>query len=204
MGCAATVLVEQATIPQLLEDPPSRFDVVVVQRHVGIVHVDPIPDAVGHNLPFFDVPENALPTAPVELGDAELLNVPLGGQAQFLFDLQFHGQAVGVPATLADYPATFHRAVAGNDVLENAGQHVVNAGTAIGGGRPLVHHEERGVGPVVNGPAEDIALLPVVEDLGVEFRETDPAGNHVKSRHGGYTSSLSANRVTHWLRTQRT
>ena len=203
MGSAAAVLVEQAAIPQLLEDPPPGFDVVGFQGDVGVVHIDPVADAVGHHLPLFDVPEDAFPAAFVELGDAVFLDVELGRQAQLLLDRHLHRQAVSVPAALADHPATFHGAVTGNHVLEHTGQDVVDAGAAVGGGRPLVHHEERSVRPVVNGPAKDIALLPVVEDFGIEFREADPAGNHVKGRHGCSTSSLRADAFTRWLNTQK-
>ena len=184
MGRAASVLVEQAPIPQLLENPPAGFDVVVFQRHVGVFHIDPVADAVGHHLPLFDVPENALAAALVEFGDAEFLDFPLGRQTKFLFNLELNRQAVGVPTALADYTAALHGAVPGDDVLEYAGQDVVNARAAVGGGRPFVHHEQGSVGPFVGRTAEHVLLLPVFQNLGVQVGEIDSAGNHVKhSRH---------------------
>ena len=68
--------------------------------------------------------------------------------------------------------------------LEHAGQDVVNAGAAVGGGRALIHHEERRIGPFVRRTAEYVPLFPVIQDLRVEIREIDSAGDYVKlGRH---------------------
>jgi hypothetical protein len=65
---------------------------------------------------------------------------------------------------------------------------VVNARTAIGSRRAFIHHEKRSVRAIVDGTTEHVAFLPIIKDFGVEFREADPTGNHVKTWHGCNTS----------------
>ena len=125
-------LEEQALVPDLLQRPPDRLDVVVVQREVGLVGVDPEPDPLGQPVPLVDVAQHRLAAARVELRHAEALDVVLGLKAQLLLDLQLHGQAVAVPAPLAVHQAAAHRAVAREHVLEHAAEHVVGARAPVG------------------------------------------------------------------------
>ena len=180
VGSAAPIFVKQALFPELLEDPPAGFDVIVLQGDIGVFHIHPETDAVGHHFPVFDIAKDAFPAVAVEFGNAVFLDVAFGGKAEFLLNGHFHGQAVGVPAALAGDAAAFHRAVATDDVFKDAGQDVVNAGAAVGGGRPLVHHKERGVGAFVHGAAEDVAIFPVLEGFGVQVGEADAAGNSIE------------------------
>ena len=48
---------------------------------------------------------------------------------------------MGVPTALARYPVALHGPVAADHVLEDASEDVVDAGTAVGRGRALIHHE---------------------------------------------------------------
>ena len=176
MGSAAEALVEESFVPEFFEDPPAGFDEVVVEGDVGMLHIDPKADAIGEGFPFFDIAENAFAATLVEVGDAVFLDFPLGGKAEFFFDFQFDGEAVGVPAALAEAAVAFHGAVAADDILEDAGEDVVDAGAAVGGGGAFVEHKQGGVGAFGFGTAEDVALFPVVEDAGVEFGEADAAG----------------------------
>ena len=83
--------VEPVAFPELLERPPDRLDVVVVQRDIGVVEVDPEPDALGQPVPLLDISEDGLPALGVELGDPVFLDLLLGGDAELLFDLEFYG-----------------------------------------------------------------------------------------------------------------
>ena len=180
MGSAAQTLVEEAVIPQLLEDPPAGLDKVVVQGYVGVLHVHPEADAVGENLPFLDVAEDAFAAALVELLDAVFLDIPLGTEAKFLFDFQFHRKTVGVPAAFAKAAITLHGAVAANHVLEHAGQDVMDAGAAVGSGRPFVEHEKGCIGSLRFGTAKDVVVLPVLQNPGIKLRHADAAGHGSK------------------------
>jgi len=156
-------LVEVVVVPELAQRPPDRLDVAVLQRHVGVVEVDPEADPLGQPVPLLDVLEDRLAAALVELGDAVLLDLLLGGDAELLLDLELDRQAVAVPARLARHPVAAHRSVAGVDVLEDAGENVVGAGAAVCRGRPLVEAPDFRTLALLERALEDIALAPALE-----------------------------------------
>ena len=88
VGHDLVALVQQPLVPHLLERPPDRLDVVVVQRVVGVVGVDPEADPLRQLVPLVDVLQHRLAALGVELGHAVRLDVVLGLEAQFLLDLQ--------------------------------------------------------------------------------------------------------------------
>ena len=158
-------LVDQALVPELLQEPPPRLDVAVVEGGVGVIHVHPVGDALRQVLPRLDVAHDALAAAGVEAVDAVGLDLLLAGQAQLLLHLQLHGQAVGVPPTLADDAVAAHGLVAGDDVFEDPCEDVVDAGGAVGRGRALVEHEQGLLlvhlpAPFGLRPPKDVALSP--------------------------------------------
>ncbi len=82
VGHDLVALVDQARVPELLQDPPQRLDVVVGEGDVGRRQVHPVADALGQLLPLLDVLEDALAALLVERGDAVLLDRFLAGEAQ--------------------------------------------------------------------------------------------------------------------------
>ena len=177
-------LVEQALVPQLADQPPHRLDVGVVEGPVGVGGVDPDAGAVGEGLPVGDVAVHRLTAAPVELGDAERLDLVLGGEPELLLDLELDGQAVAVPAALAGHLAAAHGLEAGVDVLEHPGPDVVQAGPAVGGGRALV--EDPGLVPGAQRPGggDDVVVTPAVEHPLFEGGQVEIRGDGAE-RHGG-------------------
>ena len=171
VGDDLVALVEAALVPVLLQRPPDRLDVVVLEGHVGVVEVDPEADPLGQPVPLLDVLEDRLAAALVELGDPELLDLLLGGDPQLLFDLELDRQPVAVPAGLARHPVAAHRAVAGVDVLEDAGEDVVGAGAAVGGRRALVEAPDLGALAVGQRALEDFSLAPALEHPLLEVGE---------------------------------
>ena len=162
VGRHAPRLVDQIAVPQRLEDPPDRLHVLGVEGDVGVVHVDPERDPVRQVAPLRHVAHHRFPAAPVELGDAEGLDLGLGVQAQLPLHLQLHGQAVRVPARLAGGAVAAHRLVAREEVLVDAREDVVHAGRAVGRGRALVEAEQLAGRPLRDGALEDAALAPEV------------------------------------------
>ena len=67
------VLVEEPLVPEVLEVPPHRLDVLGGEGPVGAVDVDPVADPLGQGLPLVDVVAHRLAAEPGELGDADLL-----------------------------------------------------------------------------------------------------------------------------------
>ena len=44
--------VYQSFVGDSLNSPPYRLNIIVVVRDIGVVHIHPIADSVGHSLPF--------------------------------------------------------------------------------------------------------------------------------------------------------
>ena len=118
-------LVQEPLLPHLLQRPPDGLDVVVVEREVRLVRVDPEGDPLGQPLPLVDVLEHRLAALLVELGDAVALDVVLVVEAELPLDLELDRQAMAVPAALAVDLMAAHRLEAREDVLEHAAQDVV-------------------------------------------------------------------------------
>ena len=101
VGDDLVALVQPPVVPDLAQRPPDRLDVVVGERHVGVVEVDPEADPLGQPVPVLDVAEHRLAAALVELGDPVGLDLGLRGDPELLLDLELDRQAVAVPAGLA-------------------------------------------------------------------------------------------------------
>ena len=173
VGGAAVVLVDEAVVPELLEDPPAGLDVVVVVGDVGIVHVGPERDPLRQLLEVADVAVDALAALGVEAVDAVGLDLGLGAEAELLLDLDLDGEAVGVPAGLPRDAVAAHRLVAREEVLDDAGHDVVDAGAAVGGGGAFVEDEEVVLGALLDAAPEDLAVAPELEDAGLELGKAD-------------------------------
>ena len=155
VGDHLDVLVEEALVVEVLRfhqtDSMNRG-----KGPVGVVEVDPVADALGQHLPVVDVVAHRLAAQTGELGDAHLvLDLLLGGEAELLFDLDLDGEPVGVPPGLAGDGKPPHGAVAAEEVLVDAGPHVVESGPAVGRGRALVEDPRLGAGPQGDGARED-------------------------------------------------
>ena len=82
--------VEQSFVEHLLQSPPSRFHVIVVQGDVGVVEVNPIGHAFGHLAPSGFVRPNGLSTGLVEFRHTKFFNGFVAHQIQSLLDFDFH------------------------------------------------------------------------------------------------------------------
>ena len=178
----AVVAEDQVVVPELAQHPPARLDVLVRVGHVGVVGVDPEADALGHPLPVGDVAEHGLAALRVEGGDAVRLDVALVAQPQRALDLEFDGQAVRVPAAFAGRAVAAHGLVARDQVLEDARQHVVHAGRAVGRRRSLVEREQPLRRALLDAAPEDVVLAPEREDVLLERGERDPRGRGLEAR----------------------
>ena len=167
--CGTAGLVDQSGVPEGLEDPPAGLDVFGRVGAVGVGHVDPERHPFGHVLPLLDVLHHRLAAVSVELGDAVLLDRGLAVEAEHLLDFDLDGQAVSVPAALARDSLAAHGLVAGEEVLEHAREHVVDAGRAVGGRRAFVEGVDVVFGTFLDRAAEDVALAPELADALLEL-----------------------------------
>ena len=167
VGRDAVALVEEALVPHLADDPPDRLDVLVRQRPVRVLGVDPDSGSLGERGPVLDIARDRVAAALRELGDAERLDLVLVGEPELLLDLDLDREPVAVPAALAGDVVAPHRLEAGIEILEHSGPDVVQAGPAVRRGRPLV---------------EDPRLGPLAETLGLlDDVASPPARQHVRS-----------------------
>ncbi len=172
VGHHLDVLVEQPFVPEALQVPPHRLDVLGGERPIGVVDVDPVADALGQRLPVVHVVAHRLAAQPGELGHADpLLDLALVGDPQLLLDLDLDRQAVGVPTGLARHGEAAHGAVPTEQVLVHPGPDVVQPGPPVGGGRALVEDPRLGVPPGLDGALEDPVLPPSGQLLGFEHGE---------------------------------
>jgi len=171
VGGAAVVLVDHPGVPEPLEDPPARFDVVVVVGDVGVIEIGPEADALAQPRPFFDVAGDAFAAFFVEARDAIGLDFGLRLEAEFLFDFELDWQAVGIPAGLSRHAVAAHGLVARHDIFEDAREDVVDAGPGVRGWRAFVPDEEVIFGAFFDAAEEDRMPLPEVEDAFFERRE---------------------------------
>ena len=134
-------LIDQPRLEELGQDPPDGFDVVVIQRNVGVIHVDEVAHAMRHVAPHGFVREHGFLALFVEFFNAVFLDVLLAGESQLLFHFDLHGQAVGVPAGFPADPVALHGLIAQHGVLQRAGGHMMDARLAVGRGRPFVENK---------------------------------------------------------------
>ena len=185
VGHDLVALVEQTLVAQLAQRPPDGLDVARVERAVGVVEVDPEPDALGQRVPVLQELEDRLAAALVELGDPVGLDLVLVLHAQLLLDGDLDREPVAVPAALALDEVAAHRLVARVEVLEHAREDVVGAGTAVGRRRALPEDPRLGALAAADRLAEDVALAPAREDLLLEGGERllriDGTARHVEA-----------------------
>ena len=178
--------VEQALAVEFGERPPDALHIGAAVGGVGAVEVHPVADPVGHLLPVADVAEDRGAALLHEPADAVGLDFLAAVDAEFLLDLDLDGQAVGVPAGDALGEPAAHGPVAGEDILEDAGEDVAVVGPAVGGGGAVVPDPGLPAGAVLDAPGEDAALLPETADF--RFRLRDPVaggGRPEEGRVGG-------------------
>ena len=184
VGHDLVALVDVAGVPHLAEEPPDALDVRIVERPVGVVGVEPHADATGEGLEVGDVAVHRLPAQPVELADPERLDLVLVVDPELLLHLHLDREAVAVPTALAGDVVAAHGLEARVEVLEEAGPHVVDPGTAVGGGRTLVEHPLGRAGAAAEALGEHVVDVPAVEGGVLERDEIERGRDGVEGHPG--------------------
>src|SRR6185295_1186147 len=150
--------------------PPHALDVIVRVSDVRIAVVEPVPDPFAQLLPIGSVAPDALAAHLVEPLDTDLLDLLLRRSnteigLDPLLDLDLDRQTVSVPPRFARDVLPAHRAVAAEQILHRAREHVMDSRLTVGCRRPLEEHELR----LAFGPRqsllEELLILPEVEHL---------------------------------------
>ncbi len=182
VGYNLIALVEQPLVEDRLERPPLGLDIVVVVGDVGVFHVRPEADALGHILPHTLVfPDGFLALLDERL-DAVGFDLILAVQPQLLFNLQLDRQAVRVPAGLAGDRLALHRLIARNQILDGARLDMADVRLAVGRGRAVVERKDVAALAQINGFLKDLILLPEFEHFLFTAEKIQRRGNLFK--HG--------------------
>src|SRR5688572_3673577 len=167
-----------STIQEILrmqrrQRPPYALHVVVRVRDVWVFVVEPVANARAQPLPVGAIPPHALATELIEALDADLLDLLFAADPQLLLDLDLHRQAMRVPPRLPEDAVSLHHAVATEEILDRAREHVMDTRLAVRRGWTLEEHEvlstltglERAGEDVLLGPARQHFLLEHARQL---------------------------------------
>lgn len=165
--------VEEVFVVEFLEEVPDGLDVVVFVGNVGVFEVNPVAHFDGECVPaVFEFHDGTAALGVIGF-DADFGADVFFGDAEFLFDGEFDGEAVRVPACFAADEAAFHGLEAAEGIFDAAGEYVVDAGHTVSGGRAFVEHERGLAFALADAAVEYIILLPEVEGFAVELRQIE-------------------------------
>ena len=191
-------VIDQAFVPERLQRPPFRLDVVVVIGDVGIFHVGPVTDAVRHDLPLGEVFPDAFLALPDERLDPVGFDLRFSVDAQKVLHFQFDRQAVRVPAGFAQHIVALHRVVARNDVLERTGQDMADMRFSVGGRRTVIKGKGLSAFAKRDALLEDVVFLPEGKDFRFAVDELHVGGDFFVHRSTPF-SDLKQKRKTPFL-----
>ena len=141
VGHHLVALVEQPLLVQLLHGPDDALHVGQLEGLVVVREVDPARRALDVVLPLAGVPEDRRHAVLVEAADPVLADGLVARDPELLLGQHLDGKAVAVPAEAALHPSAAQGLVAGDDVLDVAGDEVPVVGQAVREGRPVVEDE---------------------------------------------------------------
>ncbi len=101
-------LVDQPSIVVLLQRPPDRLDVIVLERDVRMIQVDPVAHHAGQLFPVGFVLPDRLFALLVELGNTVFHDVILVLETEFFLDFYLHRQTVCIPTRFAMHLKATH------------------------------------------------------------------------------------------------
>ena len=158
-------LVEQVLFPEILQDPPYGFDVVILVSDVSTFQVHPVPYAVCQSLPFLDVCKSGFTAKRVEFLDAVRFDLLFIGETKFLFHLDLNRQAVGIPPAAARNMISTHGLIAREDILECARKHMMYTGFTVCGWRSFKENVLGFSFALRHALVKNISVLPVAQNL---------------------------------------
>ncbi|MBS1252833.1 MAG: hypothetical protein MAG451_01875 [Anaerolineales bacterium] len=156
----------------MLKYPPDRLHVLVLQRDVWIVHIDPEANPLRHLLPLFHVAEHALSAQIVEGRDTVLLDLAFAGEAEFLLDLKLYRKSMCIPAPLPEHMLALHRVVAREQILEHPRQYVMGSRQTVSRWRTFVKHVPRSVLAELQALGKRVLLPPQLQNFLFKLWET--------------------------------
>ena len=184
--------VEQALVEHALHRPPRGFHVAVVEGHVRVVEVHPVRHALRHFTPGLFVSPHGFTARVVEGLHAKGFDLFVGHQVKPLLHLNFHGQAVGVPAALSLDHEALHRLPPADEVLVGPSDHVMDAGLSVRSGRSFEENEGCTAATCLDGRLKRTFLGPLLQQAPLEGHRVKVARRR-RTRHAPSTKGLVFN-----------
>ncbi len=114
----------------------------------------------------------------IELCDSVVLNVFFARKAQFLFNRQFHGEPVTVPAGLADNVVTLHGAIAGKNIFEGPSFNVVGPWSSICRGWSFIESPGWATCACLHRSGEGSLRFPKIKDFVLQIAKIHRGWDH--------------------------
>ena len=175
IGLNGIAFVEEILLIQLFEQPPQRFDILVVVGDIGVLHIHPVTHEVAQVGPFLGVHHHVAAAACIVFFNANAVADVFLCDAQFLFNAQLNGQSVGVPSCLAIHLESLHRLVTAEYVLDGTRHHVVNTRVSVGRRRTFKEYERGAALAFCHTAVEQVLLVPHLEHLFIGGEEVQTA-----------------------------
>ena len=157
--------VQKALIPDFLQRPPFRLNIVVIVGNIRMLHVSPESDLVGKLFPHAFIFPYGLFAFFDERFNPIFLDLILALDADLLFNLDLHRKAVGIPAGFSRNFLPLHAVITRNHVLDSACQNVSDVRLAVCCRRSVVKHVHRMSLIFLHTLVEGIIFLPELFNL---------------------------------------
>lgn len=171
VGLDGITFIKEAFVVELAEEPPYGFNVIVFEGDVGVFEIHPIAHFAGDVVPFIFEAHHGFAAFLVVGFHGDGFADILFGDAEFFFDVELYGEAVGIPSAFAFYAFTPEGLVAAEEVFDGAGDDMVDAGFAIGGGWAFIEDEAGGIVALLNTFLEYALCFPKLEDFLINVGE---------------------------------
>ena len=178
-------LVDEPTVPQLLDDPPHGLHVPDVHGLVVVVEVDPAAEPRDGLAPLGDIALDDGAALGVVPRHTHLAHRLLGRLPKRLVDFLLDGKPVTVPSEAPQHVAPLHGPVARHNVFQDRADEVAVVGQTGGERRTVVED----VGLLLFGArqrlAEHVVILPVRQDVVLHRDEGERGASFLRVGHGG-------------------
>ena len=135
---------------------------MIVIGNIGVIHVHPEADRAGEILPHALVLPDAFLTFIDERLQAVGFNLIFAVDVQQFFHFQLHRQAMRIPAGLARHLLALHGLVAGQQIFDDAGQHMADVRLAVRRRRAIIKNIRRSLAAGFHAFFKYMLLLPIL------------------------------------------
>ena len=133
--------IDKSAVENVFQRPPLGLDIIIVVSDVRVFHIHPVAHAVGHFLPLGLVLPHAFLALTDKRLDTVLLDILFAVHAELLFDFEFDGQTMSIPAGFTRGVIAFHRLETRDNILHDARENMTDMRLAVSGRGSVVERE---------------------------------------------------------------